>query len=206
MAITLNPRIEKPVTVERTQPSTTTTEVDAKATPENTFAAADGTPAERPSTAASGVEAPGALKGPMAARMTQLHATKLTAAATEAAARAVHEGNPQHPLLEQFGEAMGKVLGVVVTEALALIPSWNKPVLDAAGKPVSHVDGADRIGDHDILKRHQEVVGPQIEAYVKTLAPGLIHDLLDGLGKGASAAPGISYRLEASVEDLAKKP
>jgi hypothetical protein len=202
MDITLKPRIEKPITVERTQPTTTTNVESTPVVAEHSFVGTEGRPAERPST---GVDVPGALKGPLAARMTQLHATQLTKAASEAAAQAVHEGNPQHPLLEKFGEGMGKFLGVVVTEALALVPSWNKPVLDKDGKPVQHVDGADRIGDHDILKRHQEVVGPKIEAYVKTLAPGLIHDLLDGLGKGASAAPGISYRLEADIEDLAKK-
>lgn len=107
-----------------------------------------------------------------------------------------------HPLLERFGKDLGLGLGVLVTEALAAVPSWNTPVLDAGGKPVASVEGAERIGNHDILKRHQEVLGPKIAALVAKLAPGAVHDLLDGLAKGASAAPGTSYRLEAKLADL----
>jgi hypothetical protein len=66
------------------------------------------------------------------------------------------------------------------------------------------VPGADRQGDHPLLKRHQEVVGPQIAALVATLEPGAVRDLLDGLARGATAAPGTSYRLEASAADLFK--
>ena len=97
-------------------------------------------------------------------------------------------------------------LGVIVTEALAAVPSWNKPVLDAQGQPVASVEGADRIGSHDILQRHEEVVGPKVSALVQKLAPGAIHDLLLGFGKGATAAPGESYRLESVVEDMINKP
>lgn len=125
--------------------------------------------------------------------------------ATDAAMKAISSGNPQHPLLEKFGEGLGKALGVVVTEALALSPKWNAPLMDANGKPVQHVEGADRIGNHDILTRHQEVVGPKITALVQKMAPGAIHDLLEGLGKGATEAPGASYRLEAAVSDALKK-
>lgn len=67
-----------------------------------------------------------------------------------------------HPLLSRFGEHLGMTLGVIITEALALKPSWNTPVLDAKGTPVKSIPGADRIGEHDLLKRHQEVVGPKI--------------------------------------------
>ncbi|HEY4223668.1 MAG TPA: hypothetical protein VGO62_20065, partial [Myxococcota bacterium] len=150
-------------------------------------------------------------KSPLAARMGLLESPQtvaarkaLTAQATEAAAHAVAAGNPQHPLLEKFGDALGMALGVVVTEALALVPSWNTRVLDQNGKPATSVPGADRIGDHDILKRHQEVVGPQIEALVEKMAPGAVHDLLAGLARGATAAPGTSYRIEAAVEDALK--
>ena len=128
----------------------------------------------------------------------------LTRIATEAAAKAAAQGGAVtagHPLLERFGESLGMGLGVVVTEALALVPSWNKPVLDENGKPVMSVEGASRIGDHDILKRHEEVVGPKVAALVEKLSPGAVHDLLEGLGKGATAAPGTSYRIEASVAD-----
>lgn len=133
----------------------------------------------------------------------------LTNLATQAAAKAVaaHASTPnatvtgKHPLLEGFGESLGMGLGVVVTEALRLVPSWNKPVLDAQGKPVTDVAGAHRIGNHDILKRHEEVVGPKVTALVARMPPGAIHDLLEGLGKGATAAPGTTYRLEAAFAD-----
>ena len=138
-----------------------------------------------------------------------LHAAKkaLTGFATQAAAKAIASAptgpvTHKHPLLEKFGEKLGMGLGVIVTEALALVPSWNKPVLDAKGKPVASVEGAERVGNHNILKRHEEVVGPKVKALVEKLAPGAIHDLLEGLGKGASAAPGTSYRLEAAFSDM----
>ena len=138
---------------------------------------------------------------------------KLAGLATDAVAKqiAAHAEAPaaalpsKHPLLEGFGEALGMGLGVIVTEALAALPSWNKPVLDAQGKPVASVEGASRVGNHDILKRHQEVVGPQVTALVAKLSPGAVHDLLEGLGKGATSAPGESYRLEAAVSDLFHK-
>jgi hypothetical protein len=165
--------------------------------------------------ASKGWQPAGAAKaGKVAAPALNAAGKQLAGLATAAAAKtiAAHADAPagtqvthKHPMLEGFGEALGKGLGVVVTEALALLPSWNKPVLDASGKPVQHVEGADRVGDHNILKRHQEVVGPQINALVAKMAPGAIHDLLEGLGKGATAAPGESYRLEAAVSDMLHK-
>jgi len=144
------------------------------------------------------------------AKQERLHKGReqLSNLATHAAAQVASEHGPgsvvtgSHPLLEKFGESVGLTLGVIVTEALALLPDWNKPLLDAAGKPVEHIEGADRIGDHDLRKRHEEVVGPKVEAYVKTLPAGVIHDLLEGFAKGASDAPGTSYRLEAKIADL----
>ncbi|MFO0599995.1 MAG: hypothetical protein U0228_32090 [Myxococcaceae bacterium] len=130
--------------------------------------------------------------------------TQLTALATDAALKVISEQpkDPStHPLLEKFGEALGLGLGVVVTEALALVPSWNAKLKDSSGKPLQHVEGADRIGNHDLRKRHQEVVGPQIAELVKKLPAGAVHDLLDGLAKGATAAPGTSYRLESKLAD-----
>lgn len=138
----------------------------------------------------------------------QKNREQLSSLATAAAAQAAAEHTPgsvvtgAHPLLEKFGEGVGLTLGVIVTEALALIPSWNAPLLDPAGKPVQSIEGAVRIGDHDLRKRHEEVVGPKIEAYVKTLPAGVVHDLLEGLAKGASDAPGTSYRLEAKIADM----
>ncbi len=126
----------------------------------------------------------------------------LTAHATAAVSRALTEPRAPHGLVEQFGQALGLGLGVVVTEALAAVPDWNTPVVDATGQQVSAVPGAERQGDHPLLKRHQEVVGPQIAALVAKLPPGMVHDLLDGLARGATAAPGTSYRLEAAAADL----
>jgi hypothetical protein len=126
----------------------------------------------------------------------------VTRAATEAVMKAIATGKSTgHPALEKFGKALGLGLGVLVTEALATQPKWNKPVLDAAGKPVKSIEGATRIGNHDLLARHQEVVGPKIAALVSKLPDGALHDLLKGLGEGASQAPGASYRLEAKLAD-----
>ena len=107
----------------------------------------------------------------------------------------------QHPLLQKFGEALGMGLGVVVTEALRAIPSWNAPVLGADGKPVADVPGATRIAGHDILKRHEEVVGPQVAALVAKMPAGAVHDLLAGFAQGATVAPGTSYRLDSAIAD-----
>jgi hypothetical protein len=108
---------------------------------------------------------------------------------------------PTHPILARIGQGLGLALGVGVTEGLSLVPSWNQPVLDASGKPVASVPGADRIGDHDILKRHQEVVGPQLGSLDSKIAPGALHDFVGGLAAGATEAPGASYRLEAHLSD-----
>lgn len=123
-----------------------------------------------------------------------------------------HEGplkTPQeqakHPLLARFGEHLGLGLGVIVTEALALVPSWNKPLVDSSGKQVSSIPGAERIGDHALRQRHQEVVGPKITALVEKLKPGAVRDVLAGLGRGATQAPGASYRLEAGLSDMFRK-
>ena len=215
MAVTFNSRVDttkKPSTAPALDGTSASTSTPAAPRSEHeqrgggTFVGTAGAPAEQPSLATSGVDVGGALRGPIAARIAQVEpkgtdAERLTALATHAAAHAMHEGNASRTLLHKFGEVVGVALGVIVTEALALAPSWNTPVLDQSGAPVAHVDGADRIGDHDILKRHQEVVGPKIAAYVKGMAPGAIRDLLDGLAQGASEAPGDSYRIEASVSD-----
>jgi hypothetical protein len=133
----------------------------------------------------------------------------LAGLATKAVAQTIvaNTNNPgatitsQHPLLQDFGDALGMGLGVIVTEALRAIPSWNQPVLGPDGKPVDSVPGATRIGNNDILKRHEEVVGPQVAALVAKLPPGMLHDLLQGFADGATAAPGASYRLESAIAD-----
>ncbi|MFT3692463.1 MAG: hypothetical protein QM831_04930 [Kofleriaceae bacterium] len=103
------------------------------------------------------------------------------------------------------GHALGVALGVIVTEALAAVPSWNTPVVDQKGAQVDEVPGAKRIGDHPILKRHEEVVGPKITAAIEGMSPGVIHDFLTGLGVGATEAPGDSYRIEAHLADLIRQ-
>jgi hypothetical protein len=158
------------------------------------------TPATGAARKAQGAD-PAAARQKLAGLATDAVAKQIAAHANAAAGAAPSK----HPLLEGFGEALGMGLGVVVTEALAALPSWNKPVLDAQGKPVASVEGANRVGNHDILKRHQEVVGPKVTELVSKLSPGAVHDLLEGLGKGATAAPGESYRLEAAVSDLFHK-
>ena len=133
---------------------------------------------------------------------------KLSTLATNAAVSVIasHQGPAKdaskHPLLARFGEKLGLALGVIVTEALAVLPKWNKPVLDGQGKPVASIPGATRVGNHDLLTRHQEVVGPKVNALVEKMPAGAIHDLLAGFGKGATEAPGASYRLESALSDM----
>jgi hypothetical protein len=136
---------------------------------------------------------------------------KLSTMATDAAVSVIanHQGPPKeaarHPALARFGEHLGLGLGVIVTEALALVPKWNKPVVDAQGKQVTSIPGAERVGDHAILARHQEVVGPKVTALVAKMPVGAVRDLLAGLGRGATQAPGTSYRLEAALSDMFKR-
>jgi hypothetical protein len=117
---------------------------------------------------------------------------------------AVDAGHTAHPLASRFGETLGVGLGLIVTEALSASKSWNAPVLDANGHPVQSVPGAERQGDHDILKRHQEVVGPKVSALAEQLPEGALRDFVQGLGQGATNAPGTAYRLEAAWSDVEK--
>lgn len=119
-------------------------------------------------------------------------------------APAVGAGHTAHPLASRFGETLGMGLGLIVTEALSASKSWNAPVLDASGHPVQSVPGAERQGDHDILKRHQEVVGPKVSALAEKLPEGALRDFVQGLGQGATDAPGTAYRLEAAWSDVEK--
>ncbi len=123
------------------------------------------------------------------------------AKAPQAAAPAAKGWVPkQHTLLENVGKAVGLGLGIAVTEGLRWVPGWDKPVLDGAGKPVDAVKGATRDGGYAIRKRHEEVVGPQIAAKAETIKAGPLHDLLAGMGEGATEAPGASYRLDAQLD------
>lgn len=174
-------------------------------------------PAQTAADQASGTEAASKAKTPQEARPASADSYQSARAPEGAASRAAdpaaqaismkeqrranRSAQAQHPILEQAGRALGLAAGVVVTEALALLPSWSQSLKDPNGKPVEHIPGADRIGDHDLEKRHQEVVGPQITALNEKIPGGPLHDLVGGFGAGATEAPGASYRLEVQVED-----
>ena len=49
------------------------------------------------------------------------------------------------------------------------------------------------------------MVGPKVTALVDKMPAGAIHDLLAGFGKGATEAPGASYRLESAISDMFHK-
>lgn len=125
---------------------------------------------------------------------------QVAALATDAAEQVVDEERDevQHPMLHRIGDKVGLGLGILVTRALKWVPGWNDPVVDDEGQDVHHVPGADRVGDHKLRRRHKELVGPKILAYVETLSPGRIRDFLQGVGEGAKRAPGETYRREVS--------
>ena len=87
----------------------------------------------------------------------------------------VHGGN----LLHGAGEAFGFGAGVAVTAGLSLSPKWSQQV---PGQPPG------------FQKRHESVVGPQVAGYASKLSPGPLKDFTSGVGAGATAAPGWSFR------------
>lgn len=98
----------------------------------------------------------------------------------------------------RIGEKIGMALGVAVTRVLAYVPSWNEILRDEQGQELQQVEGAERVGAMPLRKRHMQVVGPQISAWVAGLSPGKIRDFLEGVGVGATAAPGETYRREVA--------
>ncbi|MCO4763047.1 MAG: hypothetical protein KC502_16135 [Myxococcales bacterium] len=110
----------------------------------------------------------------------------------------------KHPMLKRVGDKIGLGLGILVTRVLKYVPGWNDPVKDENGKDKHHIHGADRIGDHKLRKRHVELVGPIIVDYVKTLGTGRIREFLQGVGDGASRAPGETYRREVAAAEEKK--
>ncbi len=50
--------------------------------------------------------------------------------------------------------------------------------------------------------QHQEVVGLKVTVLDDKMPAGAIHDCLVGFGKGATEAPGASYRLESAISDM----
>jgi hypothetical protein len=87
----------------------------------------------------------------------------------------IHGGN----LLTGTGRAVGFGAGVAVTAGLALSPKWSQHV---PGQPPG------------FEKRHESVVGPKVTSYSNGLAPGAWKDFTSGVGAGATAAPGWSFR------------
>jgi hypothetical protein len=77
------------------------------------------------------------------------------------------------------GEAFGFGAGVAVTHALSHVPGWNSQV---AGQP----DG--------FQKRHESVIGPKVTGYANGMSAGPLKDFTSGVGAGATAAPGWSFR------------
>ena len=113
---------------------------------------------------------------------------------------------PDHPGLEKFGKDLGVGLGVIVTEALAAVEGLERAAQRRAGSAGE---------EHPRRDAHREPRHPQAPRRGRRPAdrrarredkPGMVHDLLDGMGKGATEAPGDSYRLEAKVSDYFKKP
>ncbi|MCB9742383.1 MAG: hypothetical protein H6741_06220 [Alphaproteobacteria bacterium] len=107
----------------------------------------------------------------------------------------------EESFLHRMGEGLGLGAGFLVTELLALVPGWNDDLMDEQGQPLQSVEGAERVGDYNLEGRHRQVVGPQIAEYAEGLEPGMWRDFLEGVGEGATDAPGASYRLEAAVAE-----
>ncbi|HEY4180332.1 MAG TPA: hypothetical protein VGM90_25995 [Kofleriaceae bacterium] len=131
-------------------------------------------------------------------------AARVKPAAFSAVMSVIHERGSRgvDSVAHRGGHALGVGLGVVVTEALAAVPSWNAPLVDDKGAPVKEVPGATQIGEHSLRKRHEEVFGPKVSAVVDRIPPGVLRELVAGVGEGATEAPGDSYRLEVRIADM----
>ncbi len=197
-AVAKNPALLETVAAKTNLPKATVAQLASQfsSTPAPDTRKLTGESVTAPTVASGGVYA----ESPSAAHAT--FAREATKAAV--AAHAADPSNVTHVMVEKFGEEVGHSLGVLVTEALKFLPSANAPLLDASGKPVQSIPGATRIGDHDILTRHQEIIGPKITAFVQKLSPGVVHDLLEGMGIGATKAPGDTYRQEVAQADRNK--
>jgi len=81
--------------------------------------------------------------------------------------------------LHSVGEGVGFGAGVAVTAGLGLVPGWNSQV---PGAPAG------------FQKRHESVVGLQVTSFSNGLSAGPLKDFTSGVGAGATAAPGWSFR------------
>ncbi|MCB9745167.1 MAG: hypothetical protein H6740_21440 [Alphaproteobacteria bacterium] len=121
--------------------------------------------------------------------------------ALSAESQPVEKQDEEESWLHRVGEGFGLGAGFLVTELLALVPGWNDDLLEEDGTPVQSVEGAERVGDYNLEGRHKQVVGPQIAEYAEGLEPGMWRDFLEGVGEGATDAPGESYRFEAAIAE-----
>ena len=87
----------------------------------------------------------------------------------------------QGGLLHGLGEATGFGAGVAVTAGLGLglVPGMNAQV---PGQPAG------------FEKRHEPIIGPKITSLASGLSQGPLKTFATGLGEGATAAPGWSFR------------
>jgi hypothetical protein len=104
-------------------------------------------------------------------------------------------------LARRIGDRIGLELGVAVTRVLKWVPGWNDVLVDEQGQERQSIEGAERVGAHPLRKRHTQVVGPQISAWVQKLSPGRVREFLAGIGDGATRAPGETYRREVVAAD-----
>lgn len=80
--------------------------------------------------------------------------------------------------LHSAGSAIGFGAGVAVTAGLALSSKWSQPV---AGQP------------EGFQRRHEAVLGPKVTQYSQGQT-GAWRDFTAGVGEGATAAPGWTFR------------
>lgn len=151
---------------------------------------------------APGLDAQRAAVAPAAQAKAELAAIA-TAQVEQAAAE--HDATPTAPhkasLARRIGDRVGLALGIAVTRVLQWVPGWNDVLVDEQGQELQSIEGAERSGDHPLRKRHTQVVGPQISAWVQTLSPGRVREFLAGVGDGATRAPGETYRREVAAAD-----
>lgn len=133
------------------------------------------------------------------AKLTAIAAAGVEQAATE------HDATPAAPAkgsrARRIGDRIGLALGVAVTRVLRGVPGWNDILVDEQGQELQSIEGAERVGAHPLRKRHTQVVGPQISAWVQTLSPGRVRELVAGVGDGATRAPGETDRREVAEAD-----
>ncbi len=104
-------------------------------------------------------------------------------------------------IAREAGKVLGYSAGFVLTGALAFSKTWNRPLVDDAGAPVTvRVGGVTRM----LRARHAAVAGPEIAAKARqmpggTAAQRVRRTFVWGVVAGATAAPRAEGRLEARL-------